>query len=148
MKDYSPLLESGMITPKPLLRLSAVFFVVVCAMLPSRVYGDFNAAGVQRSIDRGVAYLRKSQNDAGGWEEFNGQSCGLTSLCTLAMLNCGVDGKDASIVKAMRYLRSFEPEQTYSVALQTLVYCQLGAAGDLPRIRRNVNRHSMHAVDG
>lgn len=141
MKDYSPLLENGMITPKPLLRLSAALMVMffVCVTLPSRVYGDINAAGVQRSIDRGVAYLRKSQDDAGGWEEFNGQSCGLTSLCTLAMLNCGVDGKDPSIVKAMRYLRSFEPEQTYSVALQTLVYCQLGAAGDLPRIRRNVN---------
>ena len=43
------------------------------------------------------------------------------------------------MVRAMRYLREFEPNETYSVSLQTLVYCQLGAAGDLPRIRRNVD---------
>src|SRR6056297_2870927 len=103
-----------------------------------RCAADVDAAAVQRAIDRGVAYLRKMQNDRGGWDEFAGQSCGLSALCTLAMLNCGVPNDDADIVRAMRYLRSFEPTQTYSVSLQTLVYCQLGAAGDLPRIRRNV----------
>ncbi len=40
--------------------------------------------------------------------------------------------------RALRYLRGCQPNETYSVALQTLVFCQLGAAGDLPRIRRNV----------
>ena len=97
-----------------------------------------DAASVQRSIDRGIAYLRKTQNQRGGWEEFGGQSCGLSALCTLALLNAGVSRDDPDMARAMRYLRSFEPTETYSVALQTLVYCQLGAAGDLPRIRRNV----------
>ncbi len=99
---------------------------------------QLDAATVQRSIDRGIAYLRKSQNERGGWEEFGGQSCGLSALCTLAFMNSGVSKEDDAIVRAMRYLRAFEPNETYSVALQTLVYCQLGAAGDLPRIRRNV----------
>ena len=93
---------------------------------------------MQRSIDRGVTYLRKSQNGRGGWEEYGGQSCGLSALCTLALLNVGVPRDDPAIIKAMRYLRGFQPGETYSVALQTLVYCQMGAAGDLPRIRRNV----------
>jgi hypothetical protein len=97
-----------------------------------------DAAAVQRSIDRGIAYLRKSQSQRGGWEEFAGQSCGLSALCTLALSNAGVVKDDPAMVQSMRYLRSFEPNETYSVALQTLVYCQLGAAGDLPRIRRNV----------
>ena len=114
-------------------------FLLAFAISPSPAFAEVDVASVQRSIDRGVAYLRKMQNDTGGWEEFNGQPCGLSALCTLAMLNCGVGKNDGDIVRAMRYLRTFEPDQTYSVALQTLVYCQLGAAGDLPRIRRNVN---------
>ncbi|WP_146599518.1 DUF4159 domain-containing protein [Novipirellula aureliae] len=95
-------------------------------------------ASVQRAIDRGVAYLRKSQTDRGGWNEYGGQSCGLSALCTLSLLNAGVSRDDPAISKAMKYLRSFEPNETYSVSLQTLVYCQLGATADLPRIRRNV----------
>ena len=104
----------------------------------SESHAEIDAAAVQRSIDRGIAYLRKTQNDRGGWEEYGGQSCGLSSLCTMALLNAGVSRDDPDIVRAMRYLRNIEPKETYSVSLQTLVYCQLGAAGDLPRIRRNV----------
>ncbi|NND96942.1 MAG: DUF4159 domain-containing protein [Pirellulaceae bacterium] len=100
---------------------------------------DVDAVSVQRAIDRGVTYLRKTQSDRGGWEEFSGQSCGTSSLCTLALLNAGVSRDDPDVVRAIRYLRGCEPMETYSVALQTLVYCQLGAAGDLPRIRRNVS---------
>lgn len=114
--------------------LMSAFFCVPIRNASAQI----DAAQVQRSIDRGVAYLRKSQNDRGGWDEFNGQSCGLSALCTLTLLNCGLDRDDPDIAEAMNYLRGIEPEQTYSVALQTLVYCQLGAAGDLPRIRRNV----------
>ena len=105
---------------------------------------SFPAAGavdpfaVQQAIDRGVLYLKKSQNDRGGWTEYSGQSCGLSSLCTLALLNSGVPSDDAVIQNAMQYLRGFEPEETYSVALQTLTFCHLGSAGDLPRVRRNV----------
>ncbi len=98
-----------------------------------------DAAAVQRSIDRGVAYLRKSQNKRGGWQEFGSQSCGLSALCTLALLNCGVEKDDPTIVNAMRYLRNIDPKETYSVALQTLVYCQFGSARDLPDIRNNVD---------
>ncbi|MEM1067429.1 MAG: DUF4159 domain-containing protein [Planctomycetota bacterium] len=113
---------------------------VVALWPPTPCSAQVDAAAVQRSISRGITYLRKGQNGRGGWEEYGGQSCGLSALCTLALLNAGVPREDPVIVKAMRYLRGFEPKETYSVSLQTLVYCQLGAAGDLPRIRRNVKR--------
>ncbi len=120
-------------------RLCLVLFCLGMMLWPhAQVRADVDARAVQRSIDRGIAYLRKTQNARGGWEEYSRQSCGLSALCTLAMLNASVSREDPDIVRAIRYLRSFEPKQTYSVALQTLVYCQLGAAGDLPRIRRNV----------
>lgn len=115
-----------------------VVFAIGAIGSTGKAVAQVDAASVSRAIDRGVAYLRKSQNARGGWDEFAGQSCGLSSLCTLAMLNSGVAKEDPDLVRAMRYLRGFQPDETYSVALQTLVYCQLGAAGDLPRIRRNV----------
>jgi Domain of unknown function (DUF4159) len=99
---------------------------------------ELDVATVNRSLNRGVEFLRRTQNERGGWDEFGGQSCGLTALCTLALLNCGLTRDDPTIVKAMQYLRSREANETYSVSLQTLVYCQLGAFGDLPRVRRNV----------
>jgi hypothetical protein len=120
-------------------RLVMVAVAIALGPLSRNSYAEVDAASVQRAIDRGITYLRKSQNDRGGWEEFAGQSCGLSALCTLALLNSGVPRDDPDMVRSARYLRSFEPNETYSVALQTLVYCQLGAAGDLPRIRRNVD---------
>ncbi|MFG0261410.1 MAG: DUF4159 domain-containing protein [Novipirellula sp. JB048] len=122
-------------------QLGTLLFVAVLlawGMLGPTTATAIDPASVQRAIDRGVAYLRSSQNERGGWNEYGSQSCGLSSLCTLALLNAGVSRDDPDMVRAMRYLRLFEPEETYSVALQTLVYCQLGAAGDLDRIRRNV----------
>ncbi len=122
-------------------RPGIVVIVLAAAILFTSVQpvrGDVDAAAVQRAIDRGVAYLKKSQAASGGWQEYGYQSCGLSSLCVLALLTSGVSGDDPQIVNAMKYLRTFEPDETYSVALQTLVYCQLGSAGDLTRIRRNV----------
>ncbi len=112
--------------------------LTVVSHLPT-AHADVDPASVQRAIDRGVEYLKKSQNDRGGWSEFRNQSCGLSALCTLALLNAGVDRDDPDLVGALRYLRGFSPDETYSVSLQTLVYCQAGAAGDLPRIRENVD---------
>ncbi|MEM6980402.1 MAG: DUF4159 domain-containing protein [Planctomycetota bacterium] len=102
------------------------------------VWADIDASSVQQSIDRGVQYLRQNQNARGGWPEYGNQSCGLSALCTLSMLNGGVANNDPAMRRALSYLRGFEPRETYSVSLQTLVYCQVGAAADLPRIRRNV----------
>lgn len=100
--------------------------------------GRVDAASVQQAIDRGVAYLRSTQNARGGWKEWVGQPGGLSSLCTLALLTAGVPADDPVIRSALTYLRRLEPDTTYSVALQTLVFCQVGAPGDLVRIRRNV----------
>ncbi|QDT07835.1 hypothetical protein K227x_62640 [Rubripirellula lacrimiformis] len=122
------------------LTLALVVWVVVTAFCShtTRCWAaEVDAATVQRAIDRGVAYLRKTQSERGNWDEYSGYSCGQTALCTLALLNCGIPKDDPTVAKAMKYLRSFEPQETYSVSLQTMVYCQLGAAGDLPRIRRN-----------
>jgi len=112
--------------------------VLVFACGHSRLDAAVDAAAVGRAIDRGITHLRKSQTDRGSWDEFSGHSCGLSSLCTLALLNAGVSRDDPTIKNAMKYLRATVADDTYSVSLQTLVFCQHGSAGDLPRIRNNV----------
>lgn len=120
---------------------TVIFFVVVLVGHLRHApigHAAVDALQVQRSIDRGVDYLRKTQTQRGGWNEYGNQSCGLSALCTLAWVNAGVSRQDPDVVRAMDYLRAFQPGETYSVALQTLVFCQVGAIEDLPRIRRNV----------
>ncbi len=128
------------LTRKGVEKMRLTVFAVLIVLVPSSQLAKaaIDAVQVQRAIDRGIAFLRQTQNDRGGWSEFGGQSCGLSSLCTLALLNAGVSRDDPDMTRALRYLRGCTPAETYSVALQTLVFCQLGAAGDLPRIRRNV----------
>ncbi|WP_404310592.1 DUF4159 domain-containing protein [Neorhodopirellula lusitana] len=116
--------------------LSIVVWTFALACSPARA--EIDALTVQRSIDRGIEYLRKTQKPQGGWNEYGGQSCGLSALCTLAWVNAGVSRQDPNLIQALDYLRGFEPKQTYSVALQTLVFCQVGQPEDFPRIRRNV----------
>lgn len=118
-------------------RWMLLLWVLSVTAMPSDAAVD--ARMVQQAIDRGVTYLKKSQTERGGWTEYSGQSCGLSSLCTMALLNSGVSPEDPVIQKALQYLRGFEPEETYSVSLQTLAFCYLGAAADLPRIRRNID---------
>jgi hypothetical protein len=119
----------------------ACILALACLLSPlacSSAKADIDAITVQRSIDRGVEYLRKSQSKRGGWDEYGGQSCGLSALCTLAWVNAGVSRQDPDLMRAMVYLRTIQPGETYSVALQTLVFCAVGDLEDLPRIRRNV----------
>src|SRR6185312_5231240 len=55
---------------------------------------DISAGEVRDSIDRGVAYLKREQRDDGSWPDPVGYPGGITSLCTLALLNCGVPPED------------------------------------------------------
>ena len=88
----------------------AVIVFLLAGITP--VWADVDAAKVQRSIDRGITYLRKTQGERGGWREYPGQSCGLSALCTLALLNSGVPRDDPALIRSMRYLRSCEPSET------------------------------------
>jgi hypothetical protein len=107
-------------------------------LLTHPVLADITPQQVESSIRRGVQYLQKSQLAGGGWEEYPRHDGGLTALCTLAQLTAGVPANDPSVRRAMEYLRKREPRDTYSVSLQTLVYCQVGAVEDRARIERNV----------
>lgn len=64
---------------------------------------------------------------------------GTTALCTLALLSAGADADDTAVKQALEYSRTLdEPRRVYVVALQTMVFCHVGAEQDRSRIERNV----------
>jgi hypothetical protein len=94
---------------------------------------------VRTAIDRGVHYLRDVEKGRGHWEDgvlFKG---GMSSLAVLALLNSGVKPDDPIIERGLQYLRAIEPEYTYVVGLQTMVFAAAGRAEDKVRIQRNVD---------
>lgn len=97
-----------------------------------------DARMVNESIEAGVGYLKRQQGPQGPWKEYNeAQPGGVSSLCTLALLSCGVPPEDESVAKALRYLRTIEPSKTYAVSLQTMVFCMATPTRDRAIIARN-----------
>ena len=104
------------------------------------VRGQITAEQVRQSIERGVAYLKSQQNKTqGSWVDQPGYPGGVSALCTLALLNCGVPLDDPAIQKALEYVRQPKaPLRTYSVSLQTMVLCLAEPERDRVQIRENV----------
>jgi hypothetical protein len=105
-----------------------------------------DAAQVLSAINRGIAYLKREQTPRGNWSEMATFPGGVTALCTLALLNAGVEVDDPAIRKALTYLRAKEFDKTYTVALQTMVLCAAEPKKDLVLIGRNVRWLEEHQV--
>ena len=115
--------------------------VVLIPLQQARSDGnDIDADQVRQSIERGVAYLKRMQHLDGTWPDYGGQVGGVTALCTLALINCGVPIDDEAIQRSLRYLRTLPPKTTYVTSLQTMVLCLAEPQKDLLLIQRNAKR--------
>lgn len=104
------------------------------------------AEQVRKAIEEGKKFLRNQQVEVdeatGHWEiDINAKARkgGWTSLAVLALLNAGEDPKAKVVQRAMNYLRTVEPYDTYVVGLQTMAFVEAGDPKDLIRIQRNVD---------
>jgi len=81
-----------------------------------------NPAAVEESIDRGVEYLKATQNNDGSWGE-GGHVVGISALSAIAMIESGVRLSDASIIRAANYLRGKAGtlSDTYQISL-TIIF--------------------------
>jgi hypothetical protein len=127
---------------RPVKRRIIAPIVAVWLLTPivAPVSAEITDRDVQQAIERGVAFLKNNQDKVrGNWREHVAQPGGLTALCTLALLNCGVPPDDPAVAQALDYLRSIDrPQMTYSVALRTMVFCQAEPKRDMLLIRQNV----------
>jgi hypothetical protein len=117
-----------------------LFLALYCAASfahPARA--DVTAEEVRDSIDRGVTYLRRQQFPDGSWQEVAPiMAGGVTSLCTLALLNAGVPTDDPQIQLALNILRQVPATATYPTALQTMVFAIAEPEKDMQLLKRNV----------
>jgi squalene cyclase len=100
---------------------------------------EITADFVRQAIDRGVTYLKSQQHADGTWsEDFPPHFGGVTALCTLALLNAGVEPQDPCIQRALAVIRKLRPETTYATSLATMVLARAEPARDASLINTNV----------
>lgn len=89
-----------------------------------------------QAIEQAAAFLKTQQQENGTWQ---GQPVdGVTALCAVALLQAGVKADDPVLQKALAHLRNVEPTLSYTVALQTMVFCWASPKEDAELIKRNV----------
>lgn len=66
----------------------------------------FTAEELERSIEKGVAWLKRRQLDCGGWGSCDASQTGLTGLVILALREAGVSTDDMSIIQAVKFIVS------------------------------------------
>jgi len=98
---------------------------------------EIDAQQVRDAMTDAVKYLKAKQQDRGNWNDLASMPGGVSSLCTLALLNCGESPDDRHVKRALRYLSSLRLEKTYSVALQTMVFCEVDPKAYRLQILRN-----------
>jgi hypothetical protein len=89
---------------------------------------------VNKAIEAGVAYLKRSQMPNGAWP---GNRPAFAALPGLTLLECGVAADDPAIQKAAKHVRAAVPimNQTYDLAACLLFLDRLGDPADKPHIR-------------
>jgi hypothetical protein len=88
---------------------------------------------VNEAIDKGVAYLKKTQQKDGTWPRQEAwQRVGATALAGLALIECGEDPNSDAVRGAARAVREAVPtlRHTYSLSLAILFLDRLGDPDD------------------
>ncbi len=110
--------------------LLAVGVLGVVSVPPAR---SVDRDGIQRAVDRGVAYLKSIQRENGTWTH---PEMGATALAGLTLLECGLEPDDKSVAAAAQFVRqaSISCTHTYSLSLGILFLDRLGDPGDVALI--------------
>ncbi len=92
---------------------------------------------VNEAIDKGVAFLKKTQLPTGTWPGDGGHPVGYAALSGLALLECGVHKNDPVLLRAEAFIRKALPtmDDTYEVSLSILFLDRLGNHEDEPMIQ-------------
>ena len=119
-------------------RIAPILVLAVLIVANARVtLAEIEAEQVRSAINRGVQFLKDEQQRNGNWPDYGGFAGGVSSLCTLALINSGVPTDDEKIQKALSYLRNLKTDKTYSVALQLMALAAAEPKAHLLLIKRN-----------
>lgn len=124
--------------------IGLVVTIALFGVIAPSLRADVRPEDVRRAIQRGIGFLKNQQKPDGSWPPITtAQFGGMTSLCTLALLESGVPVEDPHVQRALKWLRD-QPkghiQSTYAVSLQTMVFAKAEPQRDLLLIQRNVER--------
>jgi hypothetical protein len=123
----------------PLLCCAVLLGLVVPASADPKPLSKEEQAKVDKAIDKGVAFLKRSQRKAGDWPaSMSGNyRLGQNLLTAYALLESSVPANDPVIKKAADYIRPrvLKTNQTYEISLAVLFLDRLGDPKDKPLIR-------------
>jgi hypothetical protein len=96
--------------------------------------------GIRTAISKARDYLLTQQRDDGSWEAMRSadKRSGATALVMLALADAGVPAEHPAMRRALAWLRQQMPDETYSVALQTMILAMLAPEADRAILKRNV----------
>jgi hypothetical protein len=97
---------------------------------------------VNRSIERGIDFLKSRQRADGGWDNYPGNEGGTTALAVIALVSCDVAPDSPEIRKAVRYLtdrRNCPQRNVYVVSLQTMALAAAAPTEQQLMIRDNAS---------
>ena len=122
-----------------LVRIAHTLTILALVTAPLAGWGqDLSPQHVEQGIEQATRYLKSNQLPDGGWPEFNGTfPDGVSALVTLALLNSGAAPDQPEIARALQFLSRRELEKTYTVSLQTMVFCAANPNKYANQIRRN-----------
>ncbi|MCG8586756.1 MAG: DUF4159 domain-containing protein, partial [Pirellulales bacterium] len=124
--------------PRPIALLIAAALLMTSLVSPVRA--EVDAQQLRDAMKQAINYLKRKQSAGGRWSSStsNAHPGGVTSLCTLALLNAGLKPDDKQVAKALKYIEAVKPNGTYSVSLQIMVLAQADAKRYQKRILDNV----------
>ena len=128
--------------------ISIFFSVGVCSCAAQSVRGnDVSAEEVKQSIERGIEFLRSRQSPNGAWSEENGFEGGISALCTLALLNCGVAATDPLVAQPLKLLENQGRDNitVYVASLRIMVFTMADPTGK--RFQRQIAQDATYLIE-
>lgn len=125
------------------LLLAALFgLTTTSAQTAERAPAPVSPEAIQRAIEKARDWLIREQEANGSWEcsmRTDDTRVGATSLVMLALANAGVERSHLAMQRGLDWLRRQQPDETYSVSLQTLTLAMLSPDADRAILERNVD---------
>jgi squalene-hopene/tetraprenyl-beta-curcumene cyclase len=93
----------------------ALAFVAAVVIMPATAPAQPKADDYKKTLDKAVAYLKKSQNDDGSWSKAPNNS-GVTGIVVTGLLRCGVKPDEAPAAKGVKFIEGLINEKAGHIA--------------------------------
>ncbi|MCY2967220.1 MAG: hypothetical protein NT069_26890, partial [Planctomycetota bacterium] len=120
------------------IRLCLLALCTVVVLIPARPVAAQapDEEMISTARQRGVKYLQSKQKRDGSWD-FSGHDVGITALCTIALIENGVDLTHSSVQNGAEFVKkkAKELKNTYDISLTIVMLQRFGDRKDKPLIR-------------